>query len=372
MRERKRRRLKIMSVEHKLETRLDQHSDHAGAGVSVGGVLRAERMRLGRSIADVAIDLKIRRGLLEAIETARFDRLPGGTYAVGFVRTYAEYLGLDRDEIVRRFKEEAAGINNRAELVFPQPLNESRLPGGVVLALSLAIAVSAYGLWYFGSQSNRSEVSRVAAVPERLAVLVEKPVTASSSQAEAAPVGMAAPVKPPVGPTPSPSVSAPAAPPPAATTERPARAASAPPAENASAPIESASRAPAANREVAALPPTAETEAVPGQIPSPPAEMADGPKVYGEAGGDVRIVIKATGDSWVQIRDREGNVVFVRILRTGDVYHVPNRPGLRLYTGSAGALDIRVDGKPTPSIGRSGIVRRDVFLDPAKLLAGTA
>jgi len=62
--------------------------------------------------------------------------------------------------------------------------------------------------------------------------------------------------------------------------------------------------------------------------------------------------------------------VLTRIFRPGDVYLVPNRPGLTLMTGNAGGLEVIVDGKPIAPLGPVGAVRRDVVLDPAKLLAG--
>jgi cytoskeleton protein RodZ len=64
--------------------------------------------------------------------------------------------------------------------------------------------------------------------------------------------------------------------------------------------------------------------------------------------------------------------VFSRVLKSGEVYKVPGRPGLSLRTGNAGALEIDVDSKPAPSIGGIGTLRRDVALDPAALIAGTA
>jgi cytoskeleton protein RodZ len=72
------------------------------------------------------------------------------------------------------------------------------------------------------------------------------------------------------------------------------------------------------------------------------------------------------------VRDPSGSVVFTRVMRPGDSYNVPNRGGLSLYTGSAGALEFTVDGKMAPSVGQPGTVRRDVMLDPDRLLAGTA
>ncbi|HEY9567811.1 MAG TPA: DUF4115 domain-containing protein, partial [Thalassobaculum sp.] len=85
-----------------------------------------------------------------------------------------------------------------------------------------------------------------------------------------------------------------------------------------------------------------------------------------------RVMIRATGDSWVQVRDAQGAALFTRVLREGDVYRVPEQSGLRLATGNAGALEILVDGTPAPSLGSFGEVVRNVLLEPAQLIAGTA
>ena len=84
------------------------------------------------------------------------------------------------------------------------------------------------------------------------------------------------------------------------------------------------------------------------------------------------MLIKATGDSWVQVRDAQGTALFTRVLREGDIYRVPEQAGLRLATGNAGALQILVDGNPAPSLGGYGEVVRNIQLDPEKLAAGTA
>ena len=84
------------------------------------------------------------------------------------------------------------------------------------------------------------------------------------------------------------------------------------------------------------------------------------------------MAVVALGESWVQVKDGAGTIVFMRILKAGDAYHVPNRAGLLLTTGSAGSIDIKVDGKPTPSLGRIGFVRRDVPLEPERLTSGVA
>jgi cytoskeleton protein RodZ len=297
----------------------------------VGEILRAERERRGWSVADVAKHLKIRRVQLEAIETGDFAELPRGAYAPGFVRSYAELMDLDAAELSRRFKAEAAGLDAPVELTFPTPINDSRLPGSVLVALSLLLAVGAYGTWYYMTATDRAPVPRVTAVPETLAARVPPPAP-SASEALARPPAPAAPV-----------VEAAQAPQVAALPAAPILAAPSP-------------------AQIAAPAPT--------PVATPVSEPGN-PRVFGEA-SEGRIAIRATGDSWTQVRDASGSILFSRILRAGESYNVPNRPGLVLSTGNAGALDIRVDGKAAPAIGRPGMVERAIALDPERLSAGTA
>src|SRR5437899_2574916 len=97
---------------------------------SAGEALRHRREALGLGLGDVAAALKIKPTYLAAIEAGRPDRLPGPTYAVGFVRTYGGHLGLDGDEILRRFKAESSGLDAKPDLSFPMPLGERSIPGG--------------------------------------------------------------------------------------------------------------------------------------------------------------------------------------------------------------------------------------------------
>jgi cytoskeleton protein RodZ len=311
---------------------------------SVGELLRAERERRGWQIVDIARQLKIRRLMLDAIETGRHQDLPRGAYAAGFVRAYADFLELDSTELVRRFRAETSGLEERAELSFPTPINETRLPGSLVVASALLAAVLSYGGWYYYTLDNRTPAQRVTAVPETLAARVPAPeplpprsnaVSSSEARAGALPQSI-----------PSPVLEAPAPLPPAAFVPTPA--------------------APAT--QVAALPPAAASaSAGPASVPA----AAEGPRSFGEP-QEGRIVIRATSDSWTQVRDAAGNIVFTRILRVGESYNAPDREGLNLWTGNAGGLDIRVDGRLVPAIGRVGFVQRSVPLDPVRLVAGTA
>lgn len=151
----------------------------------VGALLRASRQRCGEDLEEVAHMLRIRPRQLEAIEEGRFYELPGTTYALGFVRAYAEHLGLDSDEVVRRFKDEVGskGKTPRTDLVFPEPLAEGGVPKGAVIFLGMVIAVFAYGGWYLNSVDNDFFKRWVAPLPERLAELLPENIRPGGDEA---------------------------------------------------------------------------------------------------------------------------------------------------------------------------------------------
>jgi cytoskeleton protein RodZ len=105
--------------------------------------------------------------------------------------------------------------------------------------------------------------------------------------------------------------------------------------------------------------------------PETPDVPAYQPSIHGVENTDFRISITATADSWVQIQGPNNELLLTRILRTGDVYQVPDRTGLIMVTGNAGALELRVDGTVVEALGPVGVVRRNVPLDPEALVAGT-
>lgn len=143
-----------------------------GREPGVGALLRASRLRCGEDLRDVATLLRIRYPFLEAIEEGRYGDLPGSAYAVGFVRTYAEHLGLDSKEVVRRFKAETENSARRTALDFPTPVAERSTPGGAVVFVGILVAAVAYGAWYLGTSKNSFLVDLVAPLPGRLAALV--------------------------------------------------------------------------------------------------------------------------------------------------------------------------------------------------------
>ena len=396
-------------------------------GERVADTLIRARQQLGQDLRSIAEVLCIRYSYLDAIERGQYENLPGPTYAMGFVRTYAEYLGLDGDQIVDRFKHEVEGIDSQTKLHFPVPAPEGKMPGGAVFLVAALLFAGAYGVWFYLSNQGESLGDLVAPVPEQLQELVEGTASTAESARQAAPAPAApAPATPaanaerpqstaatgqaetaPAAPASTPPAgAAPAAP--AATAlqgEAPASAAVAPQSSAVQPPAETpgASTPPAAGQQSAApaapapaseapvaeapasAPPAAEPPAAepaardePYSIPAAPENSASAtafllnhqPTVYGEENADARIVLKANQDAWVQVRDREGNLLLTRVLRVGDSYKVPNQADLTLLTGNAGGLEISVDGSALPALGPVGAVRRNIPLDPEALRSG--
>jgi len=372
----------------------------------VGQLLRQTRESYGSDIPRVAAALRIRAAYLEAIENGRYDQLPGAVYALGFVRAYAVHLGLDGEEAVRRFKLEAEGYDAQRDLTFPVPLSERSIPGWSMLLAALLLVVCGYGLWYYLSSTARPRPERVSPLPAELAaqlpapppVTKENAALAAPTESTAAPAAPSAPAAtepaqavPAASPAPAAEPASPGAPGggagttatvlppaalPAATLASPPVATSAPPTP---APVAAAPTMPAAAPvPVPAPPPAPPSAPLPPQVAALPGippgggatPVPDLPHAYGLANGETRIVIRAVSDSWIQVRDRDRVPIFTRQLHAGDIYHVPDRPGLSMRTGHGAALEIAVDGQTVPAIG--GAVRPNIVLDPNRLLAGTA
>ena len=445
------------------------------------------------------------------------------------MRSYGEFLGLDGEELVGRYRSEVSSLRQDANLSFLAPTPESKVPGGAVFLASALVAALAYGSWYYISSQDRRLGEIIPDLPDRLKALVatEDPVlearleeledeiaTAALAEIDAVsrgadPTGEAATAVPdtsePELPTSDPSAE------PIASSYPEEAGAYADSAAGVEEPFpisdgqESDNSVPLAASEGAAdevtaadieaigeglspdpqtggyvppdvadsivpegeesplrdMPSTAdpyagssvtgdawqnsnatatwqtptdpagsvstradtaltgaaarvtespaipeapeipaltepETTVIDGSsqavagvaIPSDPSTAAlaigaggtdfqtfstgQGPRVYGEATPDTRIVLRATLDCWVQVRDSSGTLLLTRVLRPGDSYNVPNQPGLTLLAGNAGGLEVLVDGLPIPRLGPVGAVRRDVPLEPGRLRNGTA
>ena len=130
---------------------------------AIGDSLREARTRRGLSSADVQKGIRIRERYLTALEEERWELLPGEAYTKGFLRTYAEFLGLDGNLYIDEYNARIAAHDE--EPLVPHtlaPAHKARrgvvrtLLGIMVLALVIA-GLAAWGLG--GSTPNAAKTS---------------------------------------------------------------------------------------------------------------------------------------------------------------------------------------------------------------------
>ena len=317
-----------------------------------GAVLRTARERLGWALPDVGAHLRIGTVYLQALEDGRLDRTPGVVYALGYVKSYADILGLDPEDMARRFRAEAGQPAKAEDLVFPAPVAERGLPAGALILLGLILAGAAYIGWYRLSGEGRLPAETVAHVPARLATLAEQAVPGPDGRV---------PVSVTAAPSPRNDDDDGLSEPRQAASENPLLVPEPPPPPP---PVE-LTRAPPF---MGGTPTTA--IAMPVTPPMRRREEAAQAEPAQSEGDGARVVLRFTGDTWVQIKERGGQTLVSKVMRSGEIFPVPTRPNLMLTTGNAGKVEVLVDGIPAPALGGIGIVRKDVPLEPDPLKTG--
>ncbi len=323
------------------------------AGFRAGAELREARERLGWDLGEVAAALRIKLAYLQAIEDGRISALPGNAYALGFLRTYATTLGLDPDELTRRFRAEAGDVNRKPDLAFPAPAPERGVPTGALVLIGLLIAAAGYGAWYKLSDHEQTPTHTVPPVPDSLLPARRAAPVSPQVASVLPPPGSAVPTLPPR------SVAAPAP----APAPVPTQAGSAAPATSAPLPVP----VPTPSAVLPSGPATAAIAAPAATVAAPSAPPAAAPVPTTTAATPAApqgVVLHASAVTWVQVRAPDHHVLWDHVMQPGDTWPVPaSTPGLTLTTGNAGGLTLTADGHTTPSLGRNGSVRRNVPLD---------
>jgi cytoskeleton protein RodZ len=133
----------------------------------IGTLLRVAREERRLSKEQVAHLLHIRLRYVEALEQGRLSELPGVAYTRGYLQAYAMFLGLDKDEILRRF-EQVEGLLARSGFYLPQALSKEKSPPPVFVWGGIGAAVLVYLLWLVALQTPKSAVSIVDKFPESM------------------------------------------------------------------------------------------------------------------------------------------------------------------------------------------------------------
>jgi transcriptional regulator with XRE-family HTH domain len=142
---------------------------HFHTDLSVGEVLRRARMKKGLAIEDLEVAIRVSAPHLKAIEEGKLEILPGRIYALGFIRAYAEYVGLDGDKIISLLKRQSGekiAPKNITPALAPI-LEDIALPTGRMFLLLfglLVLALSTQTLFH----GHYTSLENIPAVPNDL------------------------------------------------------------------------------------------------------------------------------------------------------------------------------------------------------------
>ena len=141
-----------------------------------GATLRQARRAAGLEVADVADMLNLREGVVQAIEEDRFDDLPARTFARGYVRSYANLMGVNASEAVAGFEQvaavEVAPVRPPIPTTTPSlreiPVRRPAVVfGGVAVLIVLTAAAVLVAYWPGGSPWEAWQGNGPAASPAR-------------------------------------------------------------------------------------------------------------------------------------------------------------------------------------------------------------
>lgn len=125
--------------------------------VGYGAALRAARERMNVRPKDIAASLHLGESVVRAIETGAEDELPARVYVRGYIRAYANLVGLDADELAADFDaaggaepeieaKPVIGVSRRSLSDLPQR-RAGLLFSGIVVVIVIALACALWAIW---------------------------------------------------------------------------------------------------------------------------------------------------------------------------------------------------------------------------------
>jgi len=310
----------------------------AATGQNPGELLRQAREKREWSQAEVARKLNLTVSSLNHVETGAFDKLPGHTFARGYIRAYAKLMDLDQAPLVEAFDQytgthaKGSEVHSLGRIEEPVRLSHNILRG-VSLLLLVAVVGGSFIWWQDQGSLRGKDLAKIAL--EHVEVESadgttqihpldepEDQAVSASQQAESAPLPLAQ--APAEQATETAAEAAPAVPAPAPAQQAPA----------ASTPAVSAPAVPAA--PAAPTAPVAPVASVPAVAAAAPAAVP---------AGSAKVAIQFTADCWTQVTDGNGKVLFSAVKRKGDNLELTGKPPFAVRLGFARGAQVSYNGQ---------------------------
>ena len=295
---------------------------------TVGKLCLDARLNKGLTQEQAGALLKVRVKIIKDFENGEHIDLPGLAYKIGFVRSYARLLDLDGDLLVKEFKEslELSSLKEEYRFLTPEINKNKFLPIGAVL--SVCIAVLSYTGWYYSDRSNKVENSsseiieqsykKTADIENNDYVIIEENINSINSPS---------------------------------TINNYNEKKVLDTIKNKSNNLNKVESKILKDTKIVNTETITNNKIDPNLNENKTSEMS---ATANERDPSNEMVLKATGNSWVEIEDLDGNVLMTRLMRPGETYVVPNINGLTFNTGNAGALSLSQGELTVPKLGEIG------------------
>ncbi len=281
--------------------------------VTIGQKLfQARKGLIEPDLEKISHELCIRPHLLAALEQNDFNKFPSSCYAVGFLKNYAAYLGLDVKQIVSQYKKEFQGSSKKVDLVFLEVEKKHNYTQKLVVSMAILSIIVVYGIWH---STNNNKSLLFSALPDVSEVASN--ILISNSKADQ---GYGEKIVP------------------------------APEKQQEKQIAEKDDFQLVQQAQAAAIMKNPDAAALPSE----------------------QIRLSVRGDTWVRIVGADSEILVDRVLLAGEEFHMSNRPGMKLMTSNAGAVSVYVDDVAVGSLGKQGEVRDNISLDKQDLILKTA
>ncbi|AZE69065.1 RodZ domain-containing protein [Pseudomonas synxantha] len=300
--------------------------DVAANRVNPGETLRQARESNGWTLAEVALKLNLTSTSLANLEAGAFDKLPGHTFARGYIRAYAKLLGIDQTVLVQEFDQftgtdsQGSNVHGLGRIEEPTRVSHTILR---IVSLLLLIAVIGGGFVWWQDQASQRSKDLTSNAMEHVEVESADGTTQihplDEPEDQAVAEGQTTPQAP-------------------ATAEQPVPETATAPAATPAVPAPATPTAPVAQAPAAPTPaPAAAAPTAPAMSPpTTPALIA----------GDGRVQITFIADCWTQVTDGNGKVLFSGLKRKGDTLDQGGKPPLTLRLGFARGAQVAYNGQP--------------------------
>ena len=305
-------------------------------GQNPGELLRQARENRDWSQAEVARKLNLTVSSLNHVETGAFDKLPGHTFARGYIRAYAKLMDLDQAALVEAFDRytgthaKGSDVHSLGRIEEPVRLSHNILRG-VSLLLLVAVVGGGFVWWQDQGSLRGKDLAKIAL--EHVEVESADGTTQIHPLDEPEDQAVSAGQQPESAPLP---LEQGVAEQPAAAEPAPAQQAPVPPVASAPAaapaPVAPVAPAPAP----AAVAPATPVAAVAAAEPVAPAAVP---------AGSAKVAIQFVADCWTQVTDGNGKVLFSAIKRKGDNLELTGKPPFSVRLGFARGAQVSYNGQ---------------------------